>query len=92
MKKVTIYILKPTQFFRSATPMGNGYVYYHYHGERELEPRVFFSMREAMLKKRELMREYEARGLEVIISEESFTTGKRELVEAIERYRIEVGA
>ena len=30
MKKVTIYILKPTQFFRSVTPMGNGYAYYHY--------------------------------------------------------------
>ena len=92
MKKVTIYILKPTQFFRSVTPMGNGYAYYHYHGERELEPLVFFSMQEAMLKKRALMQEYEAKGLEVIIAAESFTTGKKELVEAIEKYRIEVGA
>lgn len=92
MKKVTIYILKPTQFFRSVTPMGNGYSYYNYRGERELEPLVFFNMREAMLKKRALMQEYEARGLEVIVTYESFTTGKRELVEAIEKYRIEVGA
>jgi hypothetical protein len=92
MKKITIYILKPTQFFRSVTPMGNGYACYNYHGERELEPLIFFSMREARLKKRTLMQEYEAKGLKVIIATESFTTGKREFMEAIEKYRIEVGA
>ena len=91
MKQQVIYIIRPKQIFVSFTEMGNGYVWQHYHGERELEPRIAFSPREESKLRRELEREYEARGMRVVFNVQQFRTGKRIFVEAIERYKAEVG-
>lgn len=92
MKEHTIYILHSIQIFQSKTPLGNGYVYYRYHGERELEPHIALTHGSAIRMRAELKKEYEQRGLRVSVHIETFRTRKRTFVEAIERYRTEVGA
>ena len=91
MKQQVIYIIRPKQIFVSFTYMGNGTVWQHYHGERELEPRIALSPREENKLRRELRQEYEAKGMRVVFDVQQFRTGKRIFVEAIEKYKAEVG-
>ena len=91
MQFQTIYIIKPIQIFVSHTDMGNGYVWQHYHGERELTPRVALSIQEERKIIRELKQEYALKGLEVVFEREHFCTGKKIYIEAIEKYKKEKG-
>lgn len=91
MKQQVIYIIRPIQIFVSFTDMGNGYVWQHYHGERELEPRIAFSPREESKLRKELKQKYEAKGLRVVFNVKQFRTGKKVFIEAIEKYKAEVG-
>ena len=91
MKQQVIYIIRPKQIFVSFTNMSNGDVWQHYHGERELEPRIALSPREENKLRRELKQKYEAKGMRVIFDVQQFRTGKRIFVEAIEKYKAEVG-
>lgn len=91
MKQQVIYIIRPVQIFLSFTRLGNGRILQHYCGERELEPRIAFSNTEEIKLRRQLEKEYEARGLRVVLHVEQFRTGKRAFVEAIEKYKAEVG-
>jgi hypothetical protein len=91
MKQQTIYIIRPIQIFVSFHDMGNGYTWQHYHGERELEPRIAFSLLEEEKLRREMKKEYEAKGIKVILQAETFRTGKKVFIEAIEKYKTEVG-
>lgn len=91
MKQQTIYIIRPIQIFVSFHDMGNGYTWQHYHGERELEPRIAFNAFEEAKLRREMEREYKAKGLRVIFQYETFSTRKRVFIEAIEKYKTEVG-
>lgn len=91
MKQQVIYIIRPKQIFLSFTELGNGRIWQHYCGERELEPRIAFSHIEEIKLRREMEKEYKARGLRVILCTEQFRTGKKAFVEAIERYKVGVG-
>lgn len=91
MQFQTIYIIRPIQIFVSHTDMGNGYVWQHYHGERELAPRVALSYQEERKIVSELRREYERKGLRVVFEYEQFRTGKKIYIEAIEKYKAEKG-
>lgn len=91
MKQQIIYIIRPKQIFVSFHDMGNGYTWQHCHGERELEPRIAFSPSEERKLRREMREEYRAKGIRVILEAETFRTGKKTLIEAIEKYRTEVG-
>jgi hypothetical protein len=71
--------------------MGNGYVRQHYHGERELTPRVALTIREEREVVSELKKKYELEGLEVVFEYKHFQTGKKEYIEAIEQYKKEKG-
>ena len=91
MKQQVIYIIRPKQIFLSFIELSNGRVLQHYCGERELEPRIAFSNIEEIKLSRQLKKEYEAKGLRVILHVEQFRTGKKAFIEAIEKYKAEVG-
>lgn len=91
MQFQTIYIIRPIQIFVSNTDMVNGYTRQHYHGERELAPRVALSLQEERKIVSELKREYELKGLEVVFERKQFRTGKKTYIEAIEKYKTEKG-
>ena len=91
MKQQTIYIIRPIQIFVSVHDMGNDYAWQHYHGERELEPRIAFNILEERKLRREMEKEYKAKGLKVVLQAETFITRKKIFIEAIEKYKTEVG-
>lgn len=70
-----------TQFHRSA----------YFPDTIDLPPHIAFSYKEAMQKKLFLRQSYEERGINVCINIERFATGKKKDIEAINKYREEVG-
>ena len=81
MPKEVIYIVSVTQFHRSV----------YFSNPIHLPPHIAFSYEEAKKKKLLLCQDYEERGINVLIDIKRFATGKKKNVEAINKYREEVG-
>lgn len=81
MTKEVIYIVYVTQFHYSVL----------FPNPIHLPPHIAFSYEEAKKKKLLLHQDYEKRGINVRIDIKRFATGKKKNIEAINKYREEVG-
>jgi hypothetical protein len=79
--KEVIYIISVTQFHRSV----------YFSNPIHLPPHIAFSYEEAKKKELLLHQGYEERGINVFIDIKRLATGKKKNIEAINRYREEVG-